>query len=290
VKKTVIFGAGDLGQCLYNKIKDCFEILFFVDNSNIQLNAPLPVFRPPVLKTADFDVVYIASASGLEEIYSQLVSDMGIPKSKINRVWSESHQYSLHSAARIRFLEDFAEYCYLHHIEGNCAEVGVYQGTFAKEINRVFSDKKLFLFDTFQGFDSRDLAKENENNPNHSAICKWVRPGGLMDFSNTAVETVLEQLPFPEQVIIKKGFFPETFDLNNNERFIFVSLDTDLYKPIKDGLEMFYPLMAKGGVILVHDYYSMLFGVTKAVDEFTCKNSLSAIPVGDYKSIAIIKS
>ena len=36
-----------------------------------------------------------------------------------------------------------------NNIKGECAELGVYKGEFAKKINKVFPEKKLYLFDTF---------------------------------------------------------------------------------------------------------------------------------------------
>ncbi|MDR2532921.1 MAG: TylF/MycF family methyltransferase [Oscillospiraceae bacterium] len=289
MKKIIIFGVGDLGLYLYEKYKQCFEILFFVDNKvENNTDLPLPLLSPTVLKTTDFDKIYIASASGLEDIYSQLLYDFRIPKEKINRVWSESHHEPLHIASRIRFLEDFAEYCYYHKLDGDCAEVGVYRGAFAREINRVFSDKKLYLFDTFSGFDKRDLIVERQENDYSFTVDNHLEKGYL-NFTETSVDKVMEVLPYPQNAIIKQGFFPDTFDLNK-EKFIFVNLDTDLYQPIKDGLEIFYPRMSFGGVILIHDYYSMLHGVSVAVDEFVKKYGIAAIPIGDYKSIAIIKN
>src|SRR5262245_47355138 len=41
-------------------------------------------------------------------------------------------------------------------VPGNIAELGVYQGVFASKLNEVFPDRKLYLFDTFQGFSSKD--------------------------------------------------------------------------------------------------------------------------------------
>ena len=38
------------------------------------------------------------------------------------------------------------------------------------------------------------------------------------------------------------------------EKFAFVSLDTDLYKPTLAGLEFFWPRMSKGGFIFIHDF------------------------------------
>lgn len=274
---------------MYEKYKECFNVLFFVDN---QIYAPcekVPVLHPSALRAAEFDTIYIASAHGLESIHTQLVEEFLIPAEKINRIWSESHLEQYFIRPRIQFLENYAEYCYLHNIEGACAEVGVCRGDFAAEINRVFCEKQLYLFDTFEGFDSRDLEVEQEVNCNYTAIDAWVDDGS-MAFKNTSIEMVMNRMPFPEQVTIKKGFFPETFDLHNNEQYIFVNLDTDLYQPIKDGLEIFYPRMVTGGIILIHDYYSMLLGVARAVDEFVKREHLVAFPIGDCKSIAIVKT
>ena len=44
--------------------------------------------------------------------------------------------------------------------KGECAEAGVFEGDFAKWINQYFPDRKLYLFDTFEGFDMRDIEKE----------------------------------------------------------------------------------------------------------------------------------
>jgi len=118
--------------------------------------------------------------------------------------------------------------------------------------------------------------------------------------STTSVGLVLERMPYRENCIIIQGYFPETFDLKG-ETFCFVNLDMDLYQPTKAALNIFWPLMsspcrvsdncrAGGGVILLHDYFSKKFnGIRRAVDEFTFENNISAIPIGDYYSIALVK-
>jgi hypothetical protein len=289
MKKIVIFGAADLGQALYERIKNTSEVLYFVDNGHEKpWDLPKDVLPPSKLLEGGFDCVYIASMAGLESIYSQLLN-MGIPAHKINRLWGESNLYE-HDAsivARIRFLEQFAEYAYYLGIEGSTAECGVYRGEFAREINRVFFDRTLYLFDTFEGFDDKDLINENEINPRFANLQNWINT--VQDFTNTSIEIVTQKLPYPDKVIVRKGYFPATFDVGN-DKFVFVNLDTDLYAPIKAGLELFYPRMSKGGVILVHDYYSPTGGVHPAVDAFLLENHLVAIPIGDYKSMAIIKN
>ena len=68
--------------------------------------------------------------------------------------------------------------------------------------------------------------------------------------------------------MIRKGFFPETVE-DIEDSFCFVNLDADLYAPTISGLRWFYPRMERGGVILVHDFFSRVFhGIKDAVREF----------------------
>ena len=48
-------------------------------------------------------------------------------------------------------------------VPGDVAELGVYRGDFAVLLNLAFSERRLHLFDTFDGFDERDIAAEREN-------------------------------------------------------------------------------------------------------------------------------
>jgi O-methyltransferase len=173
-----------------------------------------------------------------------------------------------------------------HEIEkkdltGNVAEVGVYKGKFAKYINQYFPSKKLYLFDTFEGFDEKDKKTEKELGLNEAT----------QDFSNTSVDAVLKLMPFPDQCIIKKGFFPETAS-DVDDTFVFVSLDTDLYEPIYQGLKYFYPRMQKGGYIFVHDVNNDSYkGASKAVEQFSSEQNVSFLPIPDScGSVVFIKN
>ncbi|RYD90833.1 MAG: methyltransferase, partial [Sphingobacteriales bacterium] len=50
----------------------------------------------------------------------------------------------------------------LKHTEGAVAELGVYQGGFAKYIAQAFPQRHFYLSDTFTGFDARDVQREQE--------------------------------------------------------------------------------------------------------------------------------
>ncbi|GHS96329.1 hypothetical protein AGMMS50276_14530 [Synergistales bacterium] len=252
----------------------------------------ITIKSPVTLLETDFDYLYIASGPvGLESIYRQCREELKIPANKILRTWSDMMLTDpmipeLHYGHRVRFVEAFAVHVHQRCIEGNVAELGVYQGDLAKEINRVFPDRKLYLFDTFEGFDKRDYIEEREKN------AYFNRDDGIFSIvklDDTAVDIVAGKLPNPDQCFIKKGYFPDTFDIEN-EMFCFVNIDTDLYAPTKAGLERFYPRMSRGGAILIHDYQGSLNGVTMAVDEFIRENRLVAMPIGDYLSVAVIKN
>ncbi|MEO8720801.1 MAG: TylF/MycF/NovP-related O-methyltransferase [Ginsengibacter sp.] len=172
---------------------------------------------------------------------------------------------------RLATLELVSTEIYKKELSGNVAEVGVYKGKFAKYINQYFSSKKLYLFDTFEGFNEKDKEAEKEVGLKEAT----------QDFSNTSVDAVLKAMPFPDQCIIRKGFFPAT-TAGMDDSFCFVSLDTDLYQPIYEGLNYFYPRMVKGGYIFVHDVNNDSYkGAAKAVEQFSVEQDISFVPIPD---------
>ena len=89
---------------------------------------------------------------------------------------------------------------------------------------------------------------------------------------------------------IRKGYFPDSANEEKEKRWIFVSLDMDLYQPMKAGLFYFWPKMVEGGVIFVHDYNNRDFGgikeaVSEAEKEF---GRIYKIPVSDQGGTLIL--
>ena len=164
------------------------------------------------------------------------------------------------------------------NVNGDVAELGVFRGDFSKKINKIFPDKMLYMFDTFEGFDKTDIRND--------ITLDWGEVLGKFD--NTNVNAVLNMMPNPKQCVIKKGFFPDTFDLEN-VKFSFVSIDVDLYDPIKGGLEIFYPLLEQGGYIMVHDYNNIVYkGTRDAVIDYCDQNGITYIPIPDIAGSVII--
>lgn len=167
-------------------------------------------------------------------------------------------------------------------ISANVAELGVWKGETARYINAYFKDRDFYLLDTFEGFDARDIKKEVELNTK-SKVAQTV------DFSDTSLEYVKNVLPYPKKCYFIKGYFPQsTSQMPSDLRFCFVNLDADLYQPILEGLNYFYPRMIRNGVILIHDYFSPYYtGVKQAVDELCLKHNIKAMPIDDGVSVMI---
>ncbi|MEP7264456.1 MAG: TylF/MycF/NovP-related O-methyltransferase [Bacteroidota bacterium] len=180
---------------------------------------------------------------------------------------------------RYSTLELCAEEIYAGNVMGSVAELGVYKGEFAKELNLVFPDRSLYLFDTFEGFSKNDIDTEIQNNFS----------SGKQDFSDTSVEIVLSKMKFRDKCIVKKGFFPGSAE-GVNDTFCFVSIDADLYDPIYSGLNYFFPRLQPGGFIFVHDFNNEEYkGAREAVLKFCSESKSTYVPITDVGGTAVIR-
>lgn len=277
MKKVVLVGAGGGGKRIFNLIKDKYEILCFWDNDESKNGTYLmdkPVYLPfknKILDESDFYI--ISSMPGVNSIRKQLI-EMGIEEEKIISSYVEEP-----IVIRDKFLYDFVKIVNEYGIEGSVAEAGVFQGEFAKNINKCFPDRKLYLFDTFEGFAETDIIIEKTKN--YSQVLKG-------EYGITSEELVLNKMLYRDQCIIKKGIFPESA-IGIEDKFCFVNLDMDLYKPTIEGLNFFEKRMSRQSIILVHDFFSEEYkGIKAAVSEFILGKKYSLVPIGDTLSIAVV--
>lgn len=144
-------------------------------------------------------------------------------------------------------------------IEGDFAELGVWKGNSAALLADAAakSGKKLYLFDTFSGFDRRDLVGVDHSQK--------------LAFADTSIDFVRETVGHHEITTYLRGFFPDTITEEVSQRtFALAHIDCDLYEPMKAALEFFYQRMPKGGMLILHDYSSGIWaGAARAIDEFS---------------------
>lgn len=161
-------------------------------------------------------------------------------------------------------------------VPGAFAEVGVYKGETAKIIHAMDPSRSFHLFDTFEGFDKRDLETEMTDAKNP------------VDFSDTNVELVTRLIDGNANIFFHKGYFPETTLTLGIEKYALVHLDADLYQPTLAALRYFYPRLAESGVIIVHDFNHTWDGVRKATIEFQSTIPENLIELPDWQGSALI--
>lgn len=194
--------------------------------------------------------------------------------------YTESYDYN-----RLATLELLIEEIKQNNINGELAELRVFKGNFSKWINKEFPDKRLFLFDTFDGFDNKDIDIDIENKYSSK---EWFDK--VKNFEETSVSLVLGKMKHPNQVVVRKGFFPDTIP-EEKLKYALVSIDCDLYMPILEGLRYFYPRVNRGGYIMLHDYNAPeLRGVRQAVLDYELEigERMVKIPIPDRCGSLII--
>lgn len=151
-------------------------------------------------------------------------------------------------------------------VPGAMAELGVYRGDMAILYNRLLPERTLYLFDTFEGFPEQDL-----------------RLGADNRFRDTSIDFVRSRFPADAPVVFRQGYFPETAQGLEDERFSFVMLDADMYAPTLAGLEFFYDRVERGGYVVAHDYTSGESdrAVSRAFDLFLADKPEKVIEIPD---------
>lgn len=159
-------------------------------------------------------------------------------------------------------------------IPGDAAEMGVYKGNSAYVLADIITswdnEKKLYLFDTFQGTPATESQYDNQT-----------RNGQYADTNISGVMTFLE--PFKEKVIPVAGLIPDSFHDVLSASWSFVHVHLNLYQSTMDALEYAFPRLSRGGILFIEDYgLESCAGVKYAVDEF-CLNKgvvVMALPSG----------
>lgn len=278
---VIILGAGQSGRAFGNLLnKEHLKLLAYGDNNpklyETSVNGvPVMSVEQAVSLSPQCILIGVISPERSQQLQQQAAA-AGF-QGKFIRLHELYNQLDIRSGTLYRTARRIIE----SRIPGNIAELGVYKGDTACKLNALFPDRRLYLFDTFEGFDTRDIAKEKELN------CSRAAAG---DFSDTTEEAVLARMAYPKQIALHKGFFPQTAAGLENETYALVSLDADLYAPLLAGLEYFYPRLSPGGIIFMHDYNNERFrGAKQAVEDYEKKHGqLLLIPLCDLHGSAVI--
>jgi len=191
--------------------------------------------------------------------------------------------YSPDTNHRIESLADDVRYASLalaiqrletESVEGAFAELGVYKGITSSFIHGQAPDRRLYLFDTFEGFPADALEKPGDRR-----------------FKDTSQAKVANLIGNQENVIFRAGYFPDTTLGIEDERFALVMLDFDLYKSALAAFQFFYPRLVRGGYFFMHDFNSPEsdYAISRAANEFLADKSELLVEIPDEWGSAVFR-
>jgi hypothetical protein len=159
-----------------------------------------------------------------------------------------------------------------HKIEGAIVECGVWKGGCAAIMAEAFmtanDSRDFYLYDTYEGM-SEPTEHDRSMSTGHSAETLYEAYEG--DWSVGALEIVkkvMGKTGLPEtHTHFVKGKVEDTLPETAPEKIALLRLDTDWYESTKIELELLYPKLVKGGILIVDDYGAWS-GSKKAVDEY----------------------
>lgn len=203
------------------------------------------------------------------------------------QVYNLCKPYTMTSPERMYALYKAVAYVLDRNIKGDFVECGVWRGgsslVIAKMLsNRKILDRKLYLYDTFEGMSeptANDVDVEGKNaayllevsvdNKEESVWC-------LADLADVQNNMKLSGLP-EENIIYVKGKVEDTIPgTMPGGEVALLRLDTDWYESTKHELQWLYPKLENNGVLIIDDY-GHWEGCKKAVDEYFSANRISVL-------------
>lgn len=186
-----------------------------------------------------------------------------------------------------------------NNLEGDIVETGVFKGANLILINNFLKkfniDKKIFAYDTYSGqseptdldFDIKgtSMKKKFSDYKEKNLIPVYCSLDDVKGYIKKYSKNDLDQLIFiegkVEDTLIEEKNLPSKISL--------LRLDTDFYESVKISLEILYPRLVSGGVLIIDDY-GYCKGAKIAVDNFFKDKKNIWMHRVDYTCRLIIKS
>jgi hypothetical protein len=182
------------------------------------------------------------------------------------------------SQERLFSLISAVEYIERAGVRGDFVECGVWKGgsvmAMALTLLRLQKqDRRIFLFDTFQGMvepDQVDVDRSGESAAAEFSIRKEGNSAGS-DWCKAEIDEVranVRSIGYPMDLFeFVQGKVEDTLPENAPETIALLRVDTDWYSSTLHELETLYPRLVRGGVLIIDDY-GYWQGAQKATDEY----------------------
>lgn len=191
-------------------------------------------------------------------------------------------RFTMTSVYRMYALFQATEYISRQKIGGDIVECGVWKGGSAMMIAQTLASmsdvrRQILLYDTYEGMpEPTDLdidrlgrvAKSKWNESRTESYNAWCY-APLDEVKSNLSRT---QYP-PERLLFVKGKVEDTIPTTVPQQIALLRLDTDWYQSTYHELTHLFPLVIRGGVIIIDDYNHWQ-GQRKAVDQYFSENNV----------------
>ena len=206
------------------------------------------------------------------------------------------------SKERFLTLYQSINYVFKNDIQGDFVECGIFKGGSSMMMAHMLAEQfqsqknqKIWMYDTFEGM--ANASKYDENIDNQKAFIELDRikkkenlndiwAYSSLDYAkNNLKKTNIDE----DKLIYIKGLVEETLYKRKPKEIALLRLDTDFYESTKSELEILYPLLQKGGILIIDDYGHWK-GCKKAVDEYFLNKKDIFFQQIDYSGIVGVKT
>ena len=210
------------------------------------------------------------------------------------------HSFSMTGNLRMWSIIQAMKHIKHHGIAGDLVECGVWKGANLVLMQNILEqiglvNKKIFGYDTFDGmsdssefdidFQDRDWSNFSKTIKRDEKVVNAWCVAGI-----NSVKSLYRNYTNPNNNLrLIKGDVLETLSVEDNlpKEIALLRLDTDFYESTKKELEVLYPRLKKGGVLIIDDYGHWK-GAKKAVDDYF-KGQYTFKHVIDYTCRMMIK-
>jgi O-methyltransferase len=209
-----------------------------------------------------------------------------------------SSKYSMTGHQRMYLLSQAILNVKEKKLEGDFVECGVWRGgniLFYKLLNDFYGlNKTIFAYDTFEGMNTpEDIDIDYTGNSAKKELLRnkkseHIRNIHCLSTINSVKKNILQHSKL-ENINFIIGAVEKSLLLEKNlpKKISILRLDTDWYASTKIELEILYPRLVQGGVLIIDDYGHWQ-GARKAVDEYFF-NKKKWLHVCDYTCRYLIK-
>jgi len=188
-------------------------------------------------------------------------------------IFALSREYTMTGKDAMFALYSAVNYVVAAKIGGDIVECGVWRGgsalLAALTLREAGEERVIHLYDTFEGMTAPTAADvDMHGGEAASYIAEFGDDGKWCYAGEDEVRSVLAAQGFVgPQIKIVKGDVLETLPSHLPQSIAILRLDTDWYESTKLELELLYPRLRPGGVLIIDDY-GYWAGSRKAVDEY----------------------